>query len=164
MRGNRQRQRTRHALLDAGQRLFATRSVDAVTIDDIVEQADVAKGSFYNHFSDKQAFADAVWELVQGDVEFHIYRANQDIADPAMRAVGARDLARFFQQEGVGRPGLAQLVEDDLLGPLIGVGDEIRRPLARDLQVLDLAEILDQRAARLDGSGHHDVEKGGARH
>ncbi len=87
MRGSRQRQRTRHALLDAGQRLFATRSVDAVTIDDIVEQADVAKGSFYNHFSDKQALADAVWELVQGDVEFHIYRANQDVADPAMRAV-----------------------------------------------------------------------------
>lgn len=88
-RGNRQRQRTRGMLLTAGEHLFATRSVDSVTVDQIVDAAEVAKGSFYNHFEDKEAFAEAVFQLVQGDVEFHIFSANQGIADPATRAMRA---------------------------------------------------------------------------
>lgn len=56
-RPDRRRQRTRAALLEAGRRLFAARSVEAVTIDDIVAAADVAKGSFYNHFTDREALA-----------------------------------------------------------------------------------------------------------
>jgi AcrR family transcriptional regulator len=87
--GNRQRLRTRAALLSAGQQLFARRHVDSVTIDDIVGAADVAKGSFYNHFDDKIAFAQEIIELVQGDVEFHIFSANQEITDPPMRIVRA---------------------------------------------------------------------------
>ena len=51
---DRRRERTRAALMRAGQVLFATRSVDAVSIDDIVAAAEVAKGSFYNHFPDKE--------------------------------------------------------------------------------------------------------------
>ena len=54
---DRRRVRTRAALLRAGASLFATRSVDGVSIDDIVAAADVAKGSFYNHFPDKEALA-----------------------------------------------------------------------------------------------------------
>lgn len=83
----RQRQRTRSALLAAGQQLFAERSVDSVTVDQIVDTAEVAKGSFYNHFSDKETFADAVFELIQGDIEFHVFVANADIADPSLRTV-----------------------------------------------------------------------------
>ena len=48
-------ERTRAALVAAGQRLFCERPVDAVAIDDIVQAADVSKGSFYNHFPDRDA-------------------------------------------------------------------------------------------------------------
>ena len=86
-RGGRQRQRTRTALLTAGEQLFASNSVESVTVDQIVGAADVAKGSFYNHFADKEAFADAVYELIQGDIEFHVFAANQGLADGATRTV-----------------------------------------------------------------------------
>jgi AcrR family transcriptional regulator len=85
----RRRQQTRSALLSAGQRLFAARSVDEVSIDEIVEVADVAKGSFYNYFGDKAELASAIFEFIQGDCEVHIASANRDISDPAQRMVRA---------------------------------------------------------------------------
>jgi len=85
----RRRQQTRSALLSAGQQLFAARSVDGVSIDEIVEAADVAKGSFYNHFGDKSELAGALFELIQRDCEAHIATANKDVADPAQRMVRA---------------------------------------------------------------------------
>jgi hypothetical protein len=52
---------------------------------------------------------------------------------------------------------LMQLVDRScLLGALIGLRDEIRRPLAADLQVLDLAEIAAQALARLARGLFHD--------
>jgi len=54
---DRRRARTREALLSAGRALFAARDVDGVSIDEIVAAAEVAKGSFYNHFTDKDVFA-----------------------------------------------------------------------------------------------------------
>jgi AcrR family transcriptional regulator len=88
-RQTRRRQQTRSALMSAGQQLFAARSVDSVSIDEIVEAADVAKGSFYNHFGDKGELASAIFELIQGDCEFHIMTANRDLPDPAQRMVRA---------------------------------------------------------------------------
>lgn len=85
----RRRQQTRTAIMSAGEQLFAGRSVDGVSIDDIVMAADVAKGSFYNHFEDKADLAGAIFELIQGDCEFHILTANREIADPGERVVRA---------------------------------------------------------------------------
>jgi AcrR family transcriptional regulator len=88
-RTDRRRQRTRSAIIAAGQQLFATRPIEGVSIDDIVAAADVAKGSFYNHFDDKEGLAATIVELVQGDSEHHIYVANQDITDAAARVARA---------------------------------------------------------------------------
>jgi AcrR family transcriptional regulator len=86
---DRRRVRTRSALIGAGQRLFAVKSIDGVTIDDIVEAADVAKGSFYNHFDDKESLAGEIVDLVQGDCEREVNSANLDVADPAIRVARA---------------------------------------------------------------------------
>ena len=86
---DRRRLRTRSALMGAGQRLFADKHFDGVTIDDIVEAADVAKGSFYNHFDGKSSLADAIVELVQGDCDREVYSVNFDIEDPAKRVARA---------------------------------------------------------------------------
>ena len=42
---------TRQAILDATQALLASRSMDALTVDEIAMQADVAKGTFYELLS-----------------------------------------------------------------------------------------------------------------
>ena len=86
---HRARVRTRNALLEAGQRLFATKPLEGVSIDDIVAAADVAKGSFYNHFPDKEGLAGAIVEFVQQDVEQEIALANGNVADAASRVTRA---------------------------------------------------------------------------
>jgi AcrR family transcriptional regulator len=96
---DRRRVRTRSALIGAGQRLFAARSIDGVTIDDIVEAAEVAKGSFYNHFDDKASLAETIVELVQADCEREIHLANIDIADaPSRLARATAALIRYAKE------------------------------------------------------------------
>jgi AcrR family transcriptional regulator len=77
--------RTRSALLAAGHRLLAERSIDALAIDDIVQAAGVAKGSFYNHFEGKQELAAAIREDIRQDIEAEVSRVNAQIDDPAAR-------------------------------------------------------------------------------
>src|SRR5262245_57606543 len=95
-REDRRRTRTRAALLRAGQTLFATRSADGVSIDDIVAAADVAKGSFYNHFSDKDALATAIATEVRQEVERFAAEVLAGVEDPAERV--ARALCGFARQ------------------------------------------------------------------
>ncbi len=80
--------RTRRAILDAGFDLLADRPIDAIPIDAIVSAARVAKGSFFNHFEDKQGFADAVAADIRQDVEQRVALANRNVIDPLGRLVG----------------------------------------------------------------------------
>lgn len=93
---DRRRQRTRAALLQAGQTLFAARSVDGVSIDDIVAAAEVAKGSFYNHFADKDALARTLADQARAGVEATVAHVGAGVDDPAERV--ARALAAFARQ------------------------------------------------------------------
>ena len=83
------RVRTRAALIQAGQALFSERSIDGVSIDDIVAAAKVSKGSFYNHFDDKNALAREIIAGTRAEAERLIATANVDIADPAQRTARA---------------------------------------------------------------------------
>lgn len=87
---DRRRTRTRAALLQAGESLFAGHSVDAVSIDDIVLAADVAKGSFYNHFADKEALARAIAGAVRAEAEAEVDAANAGVVEPARRMARAQ--------------------------------------------------------------------------
>lgn len=81
------RERTRKALVEAGRSLFALRPVDAVSIDEIVEAAGVAKGSFYNHFVDRDALVREVAHLARMELESAVGRINAGVTDPAARTV-----------------------------------------------------------------------------
>ena len=86
-------------MIGAGQRLFASKAIEGVTIDDIVEAADVAKGSFYNHFDDKESLAGAIVELVHNDCEREVNLANHNISDAASRVARATAaLIRYARQ------------------------------------------------------------------
>lgn len=82
-------ERTRAALIAAGRRLFSERAVDAVTVDDIVQTAEVGKGSFYNHFTDREALVRAISAEIRAGVERAVDRANAEVEDPARRMARA---------------------------------------------------------------------------
>jgi AcrR family transcriptional regulator len=59
-RTDRRRERTRGKLTDATRELIAEKGVAGLRIQEITERADVALGSFYNHFDSKEAVVEAV--------------------------------------------------------------------------------------------------------
>src|SRR5512147_1232869 len=80
---------TRAALLNAGRSLFAHRDVDGVSVDEIVEAAAVAKGSFYNHFADKDVFAREIAASARREAEALVNEVNCGISDPAVAVARA---------------------------------------------------------------------------
>lgn len=89
-------QRTRAALIAAGLDLLAVRPIDAIAIDEVVAAAGVAKGSFFNHFADKHAFAAAVAAKVRAEVEDEVTRANAGLTDPVVRMAGGMAVAASY--------------------------------------------------------------------
>ena len=77
------RERTRRKLLDAGLRVLAARG-DALTASDVVAEADVSNGTFYNHFLDREDFVRA---LARASLEAITTGSADDTdgADPAWR-------------------------------------------------------------------------------
>jgi AcrR family transcriptional regulator len=88
-RRDRRKLATRQALLDATLALLGSRSIDALSVDEIAMRADVAKGTFYNYFPDKEALERELSAHVRGRLEDEIARANQGIEDPARRIARA---------------------------------------------------------------------------
>ncbi|WP_181063445.1 TetR/AcrR family transcriptional regulator [Nocardia nova] len=62
LRGERRRQRTRVALLDAAEQLLSDRSADAVRMEDVAALAGISPASVYVHFGTKDALVAAVIE------------------------------------------------------------------------------------------------------
>jgi len=66
---------TIESILKAGGLLFGERGFAATTIDDIAEQARVAKGAVYHHFATKEAVFEAVFDQVSRALVQEINRA-----------------------------------------------------------------------------------------
>jgi AcrR family transcriptional regulator len=127
-------ERTRSALIAAGRRLFSERAVDAVTVDDIVQAAEVGKGSFYNHFADREGLLRAVSAEIRASVERAVDRANAEISDPAHRL--ARGVCTYLRYalDDPERAGVLARVHNghtSLTAPLNrGLVDDIAKGLA----------------------------------
>lgn len=80
--GPRKREQRAGEILDAAAALFVEKGLPATSIDDIVERAGVAKGTFYHYFQDRSAMLEALRE-----------RYAQRFADMAAKATGACDPA-----------------------------------------------------------------------
>ena len=79
----RRKRETHEKLLSAAFRLFGERGVDAVAINEITEAADVGFGSFYNHFTSKEAIYGAVVDQVFGAFGDSLEALTRHIEDPA---------------------------------------------------------------------------------
>jgi AcrR family transcriptional regulator len=82
-RSDRQRERTRRGLVDAARILIAEKGVAGLRIQEITERADVALGSFYNHFSSKEELVEAVVTESLADLASVAITSVGDDADPA---------------------------------------------------------------------------------
>ena len=157
--------RTRNALLAAGRRLFAERAIDAVAIDDIVAAAGVAKGTFYNHFDDKDALLTAIVTEIRSTVEERIATINAGIEDPAVHGADLRLLLGDPVVEGdVARLDLdprgaevlldAQQRHPAAAGVAVGPVREVEAVPAREVVLLDPLTVdggKDNRFERRDG-------------
>jgi len=88
-RRDRRKLATRQALLDATIALLSSRSIDAMTVDEIAMRADVAKGTFYNYFPDKDALERELSGYVRARIRTEISRTNEGVSDPAERIARA---------------------------------------------------------------------------
>jgi AcrR family transcriptional regulator len=129
-RSDRRRARTRAALVEAGRRLFAEHGAAAVTIQDITDAADVAKGSFYNHFESREDLQRAAAEQALEELGAALDRdVEQRESDPAR--VVARSL-RATLRACVADPTLGNFL---LQNPdVLALGDAIASRGRRDLQ------------------------------
>lgn len=61
----RKKQRTREALLNAALELFTTQGYERTTVDEIVDAVKVSQRTFFRYFSNKEAAAFAVQEMLE---------------------------------------------------------------------------------------------------
>lgn len=138
-------QRTRAALIAAGLELLVDRPIDGIAIDEVVARAGVAKGSFFNHFTDKHHFAAAVASEVRIDVEAEVTRANVGVTDPVARiAGGMRVVARF----ALSQPRRATLLLRSQV-PATRQTHPLNRGLKEDIEAALAAGLLRPEAAHV---------------
>ncbi len=77
-RRERERQKRREAILKVASRLFADRPYDAVRMDDIAEATELAKGTLYLHFADKDAIVAELGERVLDELAAAMDKVTRD--------------------------------------------------------------------------------------
>ena len=60
--GDRRKIRSRQYLVEALIHLMDRKTIDEITVQDLVEEAQVARSTFYTQFEDKQDFLDTIVE------------------------------------------------------------------------------------------------------
>lgn len=94
--GLEKRERTRSSLIEAAYRVFARKEAEAVTIDEIIAEAGVARGTFYNYFQTREAVLTAVAASLSDQMNQKIWAQSVAVVDPAERMAIA--LRQFLHQ------------------------------------------------------------------
>lgn len=79
----RRRRRNRAALIAAGRAVMAEKGIDAATMLEIAERADVGAGTVYTFFASKDELAIAVLENLMHDLALRIEKVTNTFDDPA---------------------------------------------------------------------------------
>ncbi|PCJ68406.1 MAG: hypothetical protein COA62_14650 [Rhodobiaceae bacterium] len=88
-RSSRRRERSRAALIDAAREMMSVKGVDATTIADITEAADLGFGTFYNHFKSKDEIVAAAMSVMVERLGDEIDQLILPIKDPFFAQVVA---------------------------------------------------------------------------
>lgn len=95
-RAQRRAGRTRQRLLNAALEMFSDKGVDATTIEEITERADVGKGTFYRHFANKN---EVMLALVEDAVD-HLAELMSPSSPPAPPVPSTPQAAKPTQRQG----------------------------------------------------------------
>jgi AcrR family transcriptional regulator len=166
----------RQILIEAAMRLFAKQGVDATTIDEIVDLAGVAKGTFYNYFTDRADIARTVAATIRHAFNDGVAELNEGIDDPAERVargvrlflylvardpIRAQMLSRIYQSGiDIGKSGnqhlLGDLREGIELGRFRVPSAEVALHLVVALGTAGMGHLLDKGAGPeiLRGEGY----------
>ncbi len=124
-RGHRKREKTRAQLIAAGLRVLAEKG-DGLTVSDVVAEADVSNGTFYNYFLDREVLVDALAEELV--LSLAATAAREGIADPALRfAVASGRVLRRASEDPIWGRVVLRLVNRP------GVHESLDRYLCEDL-------------------------------
>lgn len=144
---DRNRQGRIQGLCRAGLKLFLASGIEGVTIDDIVGEAGVSKGSFYLYFKDKTELIEAILATMADDLEttFQECEAGLTSVDSSenvfavYQVLGARLGETMFKDVDVTR-----LYLQECRAPAVGA----RKPIAL------LNQFVDERALELSEVAH----------
>lgn len=123
--GAERRHRMRLRLIESALRVFAEKGLDAASIDDVIAEAGVSRGTFYNYFRTDAELAAAVSEELTSEAIGHIEAAVGQLANPAERVARGLRLylgaaakyplfARFTSQAGLRAASPNQLLREYL--------------------------------------------------
>jgi AcrR family transcriptional regulator len=83
--------RSRAKLIDAALAVFARDGIEGASVNEIARHADMANGTFYLHFKDKDELTSVVLLLVAAEIAREMDAAMADIDDPVERvSLGTR--------------------------------------------------------------------------
>ena len=134
------KQANRAALLDAARRCFLDLGYEAVTVRDIVRMTELASGTFYNYFPDKECMFREILESRMGELNARLH----EVRTQAQSIEGfIRGAYRVFFQAIVDEPDFFRLIlrneyavrslfRDTVIGvPIRSLRDDIRDAIRR---------------------------------
>ena len=151
---------TRDRLFRAALTLFGRKGFAETTVEDITNEADVGKGTFFNYFPSKEhlliAFSDMQIDKLQAAVE-GMRRSNEPV-QPFLASLSMRlmtdpwrtpDVVRAILQANLSSSSVRSVMKqkhtraEALLTELIQMGQD-RGEFRRDIPALELAQVLRQ--------------------
>jgi AcrR family transcriptional regulator len=122
--------RTRAQIIAAAHSLFARQAVESITVDDVVQEADVAKGTFYVHFQDLSALTAAAADELVRTLDELLQPARLSIEDPVLRIAFA---CNAFIEKVLEEPSWG-IVVARMARSVASVGKVARQRLLEDLR------------------------------
>jgi AcrR family transcriptional regulator len=128
--GQEKRARTKALLIAAAKALFSRGPWEAVTVDEVVNEAGVAKGTFYAHFNDLRELTAAVADELVQSFDQLIQPQRLTISDPLLRVAFGCD--SFLREALEDRPWASLVTRMARSYPAVGQGARSR--LSEDLR------------------------------
>ena len=129
--GRDRRARTRSQLIEAARALYSRNPIEAVTVDEVVEEAEVAKGTFYVHFASLAELQAAVADELAHEFDELLQPRRQAILDPVERIAAG---CGAFVAEALRNPAWGALVARGAVA-MPNIANGARERLAEDVRL-----------------------------
>ena len=145
-RKERKRAKIRDSLVGAATQLLSSRSPDSVNVDEIVELADVSKGTFYNYFTDKGAIIREVKETARSQLEKLVVEYNAGVEDAAERVARGFAAALRFVLSAPNETRTLLLMDPHATDPDLPMNKGIRRDVRLGMKQHRFSKTISEEA------------------